>query len=116
MKPKSRKTSTQLKNVYTLTQNAQLVHFSNAVQLCLSLQVPCLCNNSERHEMVPGGQGSVDFGLAAPWHRSGGYSPFQHLPPRPLGNTRAGLVVLSAQKDLSGHPVTPAAMSTRHKR
>lgn len=58
MKPKRRKTSTRLKNVYAFTQNAQSVNFSNAAQLCLSLQVPCLCSNSEFHQVVPGGQGS----------------------------------------------------------
>lgn len=36
--------------------------------------------------------GLVDFGLVAYWHRSGVFSPFQHLPPWPLGNTTAGLV------------------------
>lgn len=90
MKSKRRKTSTQLKNVYALTQDAQLVNFSSAAQLCFSLHVPCLCNDSEFHQVVPGGRGLVVFGLAAHWYHSGVCSPSQHLPPCPLANTRAG--------------------------
>lgn len=50
-------------------------------------------------------RGLVCSGLAAHWHHSGAYSPFQHLPPCPSGNTRASLVC--STEELLCHSATP---------